>query len=74
MKKVIVNCKTGEESIVDLTAEEIAEMEATQALLAQQQAEREAEQEALAAAKQSAQDKLAELGLSDLEIAAITGA
>ena len=27
MKKVIINCATGEETIVDLTAEEISELE-----------------------------------------------
>lgn len=72
--KLIVDCSTGERSIVELTDEEIAERE----LMAQEaEAQRLAEeQEAadLAAAKQAAQDKLKALGLTDLEIAAITGA
>ena len=72
--KVIINCSTGERSVVPLTEEEIAERE----LMAQQaEADRlQAEQEAaeLAALKQSAQDKLKALGLSDLEVAALTGA
>lgn len=72
--KLIVDCSTGERTIVELTDEEIAESE----LMAQEaEAQRLAEeQEAadLAAAKQAAQDKLKALGLTDLEIAAITGA
>lgn len=75
--KVIVDLskpKGEREQIVPLTAEEIAEREAMAEQAAADEAAKQAEQEALAAAKQSAQDKLAELGLSDLEIAAITGA
>lgn len=75
--KVIVDLskpKGEREQIVPLTAEEIAEREAMAEQAAAEEAAKQAEQEALAAAKQSAQDKLSELGLSDLEIAAITGA
>ena len=75
--KVIVDLskpKGEREQIVPLTAEEIAEREAMAEQAAADEAAKQAEQEALAAAKQSAQDRLAELGLSDLEIAAITGA
>ena len=72
--KIVVNCTTGEKTEVPLTAEEIAEREATLAQLEQKQLEREqllAEREA---AKQAAKDKLAALGLTPEEIAAITGA
>ena len=75
--KVVVDLskpKGQRESIIPLTAEEIAEREAMAAQAAEEQAAREAEAAALAAAKQAAQDKLAALGLTDLEIAAITGA
>jgi hypothetical protein len=57
-----------------LTAEEIAQREADAAQAAIEQAEREAEAQAKADAKTAAQDKLAALGLTPEEIAAITGA
>ena len=72
--KLIVDCSTGERSIVELTDEEIAEREE---MAAQAEAERLAQEQAAAelqVQKQSAQDKLKALGLTDLEIAAITGA
>lgn len=74
MDKVIVNCETGEQTVVPLTAEEIAELEAAAAEAEAQRLAAEQEAAALAAAKQAAQDKLKALGLNDLEIAAITGA
>ncbi len=72
--KLIVDCSTGERTIVELTDEEIAEREA---MAAQAEADRLAQEQAAAelqAQKQSAQEKLKALGLTDLEIAAITGA
>lgn len=74
LTKVIVDCSTGEQSVVPLTEEEIAQLEADRAAAEEQRAAAEADAQAKAAAKQSAQDKLKELGLSDIEIAAITGA
>ena len=74
MEKVIVDCSTGETTIIPLTAEEIAELEAAAARAEQERAAAEAEAAAKAAAKQSAQDKLKALGLSDIEIAALIGA
>ena len=71
--KVIVDCSTGEQSVVPLTAEEIADMQAAAEAAEQARLAAEAEAAAVAAAKQSAQDKLKALGLSDVEIAAITG-
>ena len=74
MEKVIVDCSTGLQEVVPLTAEEIAELEAA---AAQAEADRlAAEQEAAqkAALKQAAQDKLKALGLTDLEVAALVGA
>lgn len=72
--KVVVDCSTGETTIVPLTAEEIAANEAAAAEAEAQRLAAEQEAAALAAAKQAAQDKLKALGLNDLEIAAITGA
>lgn len=72
--KLVVDCTTGKQEYIALTPAEIAERDQMAAQAAEEQAKREAEQEAISAAKQSAQDKLKELGLSDLEITAITGA
>ena len=72
--KLIVDCSTGQRTIVELTDEEMAEREA---MAAQAEADRLAQEQAAAelqAQKQSAQEKLKALGLTDLEIAAITGA
>ncbi len=70
--KVVVNCTTGETSIVTLDSEEIAQREAdTLAFSAAETARLEAE-EAANAAKASAQSKLAALGLTTEEIAALT--
>lgn len=70
--KVVVNCETGETTVVTLTSEEIAQREADAAAFAVAEAERVAAEEAAAAAKASAQAKLAALGLSAEEIAALT--
>ena len=72
LTKVVVNCTTGEETIVPLTPEEIAQREADAAAFAAEQAAREAEAAAVAAAKESANAKLKNLGLSDEEIAALS--
>jgi hypothetical protein len=63
----IVNCETGEETLRDLTSEEIANYE-TQA---QAKALREVEAEAKAAAKTAAQAKLATLGLTVEDLQAL---
>jgi hypothetical protein len=56
--KIVVDCSTGISTIVELTAEEIAEREIQIAANAVQQAEREAQAEALATLKASAKAKL----------------
>lgn len=58
LTKVVVNCATGEQSVVPLTAEEIAQREADAAAFAVEQAAREAAAEALADLKASAKAKL----------------
>jgi hypothetical protein len=73
LTKVVVDCSTGITEILPLTAEEIAQRETDIAAHAARKAAEDAEKSAKAAAKQSAQDKLKVLGLSDSEIAAITG-
>lgn len=72
-KKIIVNCETGETTEVDLTAEEIAELEANQAAYEAQQAELQAIENAKAQAKASAEQKLAALGLTPDEVKALLG-
>lgn len=58
MDKVIVDCSTGEQSVVPLTAEEITQMEADAQAFAAAEAERLAAAESLAALKASAKAKL----------------
>ena len=66
-KEKIINAVTGEETIRDYTPEEIAEAKAFQAELEKQQAEAATR----ATARASALAKLAALGLSADEIAAL---
>jgi hypothetical protein len=70
--KIVVNCETGETTVVTLTSEEIAQREADAAAFATAEAERVAAEEAAQAAKESAQAKLAALGLTADEIAALS--
>lgn len=70
--KIVVDCSTGVESIIELTDAEIAQMEADAAAYAAQKAEQEAAEAAAAEAKASAQAKLASLGLTVDEIAALS--
>jgi len=58
MEKVIVDCSTGETTIVPLTAEEIAQREAEIAQAEQDRLAEEAEAATKAAAKQALLDKL----------------
>jgi hypothetical protein len=59
--RVEVNCETGEQTVIELTDAEIAEMEAAAVKFAEEQAAREAE----AAAKETAKaDLLAKLGIT----------
>jgi len=71
--KVIVDCSTGEQTVIELTAEEIAEMEAARVVAEAERATQEAEAQAKADAKASALAKLAALGLTEEEAKAIAG-
>lgn len=71
--KLIVDCSTGQVTELALTAEEIAEREA---MAAQAELDRQVELEAQAAkdaARASAEEKLAMLGLTADEITALLG-
>jgi hypothetical protein len=70
--KIEINCETGEVTETPLTAAEIQQREVDAIAAATAQAEREAAEQAAADAKASAQAKLAKLGLSAEEIAALT--
>jgi len=72
MEKVIVDCSTGEQSVVPLTAEEIADLEAAAAQAEADRLAAEAEAAAKADAKVNAEAKLAALGLTAEEIAALS--
>jgi hypothetical protein len=69
--KLIVDCSTGVTTEVELTAEEIAQRETDAAAYAVQKAAEDAAVAAKAAAKASGEAKLAALGLSADEIAAL---
>jgi hypothetical protein len=71
LTKIVVDCSTGEQTVVPLTAEEIAQREADALAYAEQKAIQEAEEAAKAAAKASAEAKLAALGLTADEIASL---
>ena len=67
-----VNCETGDTTVIELTASEIAEMDQLRAEAEANKAIRDAEAEARAIAKASAEAKLAALGLTTEEITALT--
>jgi len=70
--KVIVNCETGVTEVLPLTAQEIADMETARVAAEDQRAAAEADEAVVAAAKESANAKLAALGLTAEEIAALS--
>lgn len=70
--RIEVDCSTGIETIIELTDAEIAQMEADAAAYAARKAEEDAAAQAAAEAKASAQAKLAALGLTADEIAALS--
>lgn len=77
LTKVLVNCSLPDghpekQTVIPLTAEEIAQREADAAAYAAQLATQEAEQAAKDAAKASATAKLSALGLTAEEIAALS--
>ena len=72
LNKIIVDCAKGTQTIVPLTAQEIAERDQDAAKYAEEQAKREADAQELQALKDSAKAKLiAGEKLTDKEAAAI---
>ena len=70
--KIIVDCSTGITTEVELTAEEIAQRDLDAEAYATAKAEEEEAINAAATAKASAEAKLAALGLTAEEIAALS--
>lgn len=66
--RIEINCETGEESVIELTDAEIAELAYQAELAAEKKAEEEAAKAALEAKKQ---EVLAKLGLTSDEVAAL---
>lgn len=58
LTKLVVDCSTGVQAIIPLTAEEIAQRETDAAAFAEAEAARVAAEEAKAALKESAKNKL----------------
>ena len=69
--KLVVDCTTGKQEYIALTAAEIAERDQQAAAAAEEQAKRDADAEAKAIAKESGTLKLSSLGLTDEEIKAL---
>jgi hypothetical protein len=72
LTKIIVDCSTGVVAEVPLTGEEIAQREADAIAFAEQKTLQDAATAAEEAAKESAKAKLATLGLTPEEIAALS--
>jgi len=68
LTRIEVNCTTGEESVIELTAEEIAQLESDRLKAEQDRADREAAEKAKAAAKAAIADRL---GLTAEELATL---
>ena len=71
LTKVIVNCETGEQQVLPLTAEEIAQMEADRAAAQAEADARAVAEMAEAEAKASGIAKLLALGLTEEEANAL---
>jgi hypothetical protein len=72
LTKIIVDCSTGVVAEVPLTGEEIAQREADAIAAAEEKALQDAAVAAEEAARESAKAKLATLGLTPEEIAALS--
>jgi hypothetical protein len=71
LTKLVVDCATGTQKEIPLSAEELAQREADRLAFEAAEAERLAAEAEKAAAKESAITKLEELGLTEAEISAL---
>jgi hypothetical protein len=71
LTKLEINCETGEQTVIPLTDEEIAQMETDRIAYEEAQAAAQAEADAEEAARQSGIAKLMVLGLTEEEAQAL---
>jgi hypothetical protein len=71
LTRAVVDCSTGETTVIPLTEDEIAQVMLDRAAAEERHEKEQAEAEAKAAAKASAEAKLAALGLTAEEISAL---
>jgi hypothetical protein len=71
LTKLVVDCATGTQKEIPLSAEELAQREADRVAFEAAEAEKLAAEASKAAAKESAITKLEELGLTEEEISAL---
>jgi hypothetical protein len=71
--KLVVNCATGAVEEIELTAQELAQRDQDAAAYAEQKAIEDAAKAQAEADKEAGKAKLAALGLSEAEIAALVG-
>jgi len=69
--RVVVDAQTGETQVIPLTAQEIADLQVVSAEIAERKAIEDAARAAEEAARESARAKLAALGLTEAEVAAL---
>ncbi len=72
LTKIVIDCSTGEETIVPLTEAEILQREQDALAYAEAEAARQAEADKIAADKASAISALVALGLTEDQISALT--
>lgn len=72
ISKIIIDCSTGEETIVPLTEAELAQREVDAAAALETKAAQDAEIAAKAAAKADAIAALVALGLTEAQVTALT--
>lgn len=71
LTRIELNCQTGEETVIPLTDEEIAQAQIDQMQYEEQKAQEAAEIQAKIEARESALAKLAALGLTEAEANAL---
>ncbi len=69
--RVVVDAQTGETQVIPLTAQEISDLQVISAEIAERRAAEEAARAAAETARESARAKLAALGLTEAEVAAL---
>ena len=69
--RVVVDAQTGETQVIPLTTQEIADLQVISAEIAERKAIEDAERAAAEATRESARAKLAALGLTEAEVAAL---